>query len=239
MPDLKSFRALKDCDVPLPEPYNAAYPHPISAYASPGVNPAALAASGYEKVLQDLLSNNPNRLKGGILASASRDDILPPALTMILSPGEGNGIPERLWTRFESIGAARLPVGIAAASPYARIEPATGDVVAIPPRFAATEHALWDAVGQVEPVTLSDTSRRHYSTHRYRRSSASELAAWRSELSGPQFIPPSNDSAWYKTEICCVWEDTGLCKYGATCQVSPLYNSPWLFSDRIVCPWLA
>jgi hypothetical protein len=218
MPDLKSFGTLQDSDIPLPEPYNAAYPHPISAYASPGVNPAALSASGYDKVLQELLENNRNQLKGGILAAASRTDILPPALTMVLSPGEGNGIPERLWTRFESIGGARLPIGVAAASPYARIEPADGLAASLPPRFAAAENATWDGFGQLTPP---DNGRKDYFIYNQRRNSASEIAAWRDELSGNRSsLQFQNDSAWFKTETCRVWEETGLCKYGSLCQVS-------------------
>ena len=221
MPDLKSSRTLSDKDIPLPQPYNLAYPHPISAYASPGVNPAVLVASGYDKVLQDLLCTNPNLLKGSILAAAPRDDILPPALTMVLSPGEGNGIPERLWTRFESIGGARLPVGIAAATPYARIEPATGDSTPRPPRFAAAEHAAWATLGQLTPP---QSQHKDYFPHGHRRSSASEIAAWINELSGQHTIDQTvRDSAWFKTEICCVWEDTGLCKYGSSCQVSSAF----------------
>ncbi|KAK1922438.1 hypothetical protein DB88DRAFT_541569, partial [Papiliotrema laurentii] len=151
MPDLNSLR---EYDMPLPTPYNAAYPHPISAYASPGVNQAALGVSGYDKILAHLLRNDPDKLKGTILAGAEREDILPPALTMILYPGEGNGIPERLWTRFESIGAARLQVGAANIAPYARVEPASGSLAYQPseaglrapvlgPRFAASQKQNW------------------------------------------------------------------------------------------------
>jgi hypothetical protein len=109
MPDLNSLR---EYDMPLPTPYNAAYPHPISAYASPGVNQAALGVSGYDKILAHLLRNDPDKLKGTILAGAEREDILPPALTMILYPGEGNGGPKSLgdtvsFTRVQDHGECR------------------------------------------------------------------------------------------------------------------------------------
>lgn len=210
MPELKS---LDDADIPLPKPYNAAYPHPISAYASPGVNQAALRISGYDKVLKQLLIEDPDHVKGAILASAA--DILPPALTMILNPGEGNGIPERLWTRFESIGGARLPVGAATPGPYARVEPAAGDpfspyIDPVPPRFANK---------QPNHIPPPDRSGKNYFEFP-RQTPINDINAWRSELSGANDLAVHPGSPWFKTEICPIWEDTGLCKYGKDCQVS-------------------
>ena len=80
----------------VPEPYNPAYPHPITAYASPGVNPDTVRASGYDKVLYDLLRTQPDLVKGTILASSDRD-VSAPALMIPTQPGEGCGIPERLF----------------------------------------------------------------------------------------------------------------------------------------------
>ena len=99
-------------DLPLPRSYNAAYPHPLTAYASPGVNPATVQMSGYDAALVNLYLNDPVALKGTILAEGiGGEELLPPALTVLIEPGEGNGIPERLWSKFESYGAARVPVG--------------------------------------------------------------------------------------------------------------------------------
>ena len=108
-----------DEDVPLPEPYNPAYPHPLTAYASPGTNPATVHRSGYDKILIQLLRTDPNKVKGSILAWSAYEDVPVPSLALPRE-GEGNGIPERLWSRFESFGVARLPLGIAGVSPYSR-----------------------------------------------------------------------------------------------------------------------
>ena len=247
MPELKS---LDDADIPLPEPYNAAYPHPISAYASLGVNPAALYISGYDKILRKLLIEDRDKLKGGILASAVREDVLPPALTMIFTPGEGNGIPERLWTRFESIGGARLPVGAATPGPYARVEPAVGhpdpfspyiEVDVVPPRFATLHAYKWQHHGQLTPPERH--GRDYFEFPMTRRNSTNDINTWRNELSGTKTwpIPPRGalptetksassmhfESHWFKTEMCPIWEDTGLCKYGKSCQVRSAKASPW------------
>ena len=109
-----------DEDVPLPEPYNTAYPHPLTAYASRGVNPATVRASGYDQALKYLIYNDPDKVKGSILASSDCQDVVVPALALHSNEGDGNGIPERLWAKFESFGAARLPVGSAGMSPFVR-----------------------------------------------------------------------------------------------------------------------
>ena len=127
-----------DADVPPPEPYNRAYPHPLSAYASLGVNEETRRVSGYDKALLELYNSDPEKLRGTILSEAGRDDLLPPALTMLIFPGEGNGIPERLWSRFESFGAARVPVG-SAGMPSAQ-NPNQGypqSAQVLPPRMAS------------------------------------------------------------------------------------------------------
>jgi hypothetical protein len=230
MPDLNSLR---EYDMPLPTPYNAAYPHPISAYASPGVNQAALGVSGYDKILAHLLRNDPDKLKGTILAGAEREDILPPALTMILYPGEGNGIPERLWTRFESIGAARLQVGAANIAPYARVEPASGSLAYQPseaglrapvlgPRFAASQKQNW-----VGSEVHDERERSNFHTLRPARwpTNPSDVGDFPHEVHpetrlGYRRLQSSlHEAPWYKREICPVWEDTGLCKNDKHCQV--------------------
>ena len=194
--------------------------HPISAYASPGVNPAALAMSGYESILDHLLKNDRDKLKGSILAGAGRGDILPPALTMVILPGEGNGIPERLWTRFESLGAARLQVGAANAGPFARVEPTSGSfaqtahhdaIHAMPPRFAAAHARMW-------PTELAFTD------NRFDQPSFDDIQSnfqqYRIQEDQSSASMSSENSPWYKTELCPVFEDTGLCKFGKACQVS-------------------
>ncbi|ORX38919.1 hypothetical protein BD324DRAFT_649018 [Kockovaella imperatae] len=125
-----------DGDIPLPEPYNSAYPHPLSAYASLGVNEETRKRSGYDQALWELFNTNPAKLRGTILSEAGRDDLLPPALTMLIFPGEGNGIPERLWSRFESFGAARVPVGVAG-MPQHGLSSATSNSGMLPPRLAS------------------------------------------------------------------------------------------------------
>ena len=140
-----------DADVPFPESYNPAYPHPLTAYASPGVNPATVRASGYAYVLDELLQSDPDKVKGSILASSDRDDVVVPSLAMHSSEGDGNGIPEKLWSQFESFGAARLPLGGAAASPFGK--PVRAMVPALAPRFAQPPSLAIDAYMSATPST--------------------------------------------------------------------------------------
>ena len=126
-----------DRDIPLPEPYNSAYPHPLTSYASPGVNPATVSASGYQKALIQLLEHDPSKAKGSILASSEHVNALPPALAFNTIEGEGNGIPEKFWSTFESSGAAHLPVGMAGVSPFAKQTRAS---TAMPPRFLQSDN---------------------------------------------------------------------------------------------------
>lgn len=144
-------------DLPSPEPYNAAYPHPLTAYASPGVNPAAVCSSGYGAILMHLLDTDPDKVKGSILTTCGRENASVPSL-VIPSPGEGNGIPERLFKRFESFGAARLPIGIAGISPWVR-SATTGDQPSVvAPRFTSdretASHYLAHSPGQFPSVRI-------------------------------------------------------------------------------------
>lgn len=90
--------AYTDADIPLPTPYNAAFPHPLTAYVSPGVNMTGKVRSEWRDKLQDMLALDPSLVKGSILASS---DTLPPALTVPMFDGEGCAIPERLWCHIE------------------------------------------------------------------------------------------------------------------------------------------
>lgn len=216
---IPNLKTLQQSDYPPPEPYNAAFPHPISAYASPGVNVHSLAASGYLELLEDLVKNDPAKLKGSILASASeKEDLWPPALDMVLAGDDGCGIPERLFVQFDSLGAARISVGTPTPAPYARIKPLSGS-----PPLARSNMDGQATLGhsQDEFVVSHFTSRRpsFSDQHAWRRDSQvrpySPLPVDRREID-----PRGGLSSEFKTELCPVWEDTGICKYGKSCQVS-------------------
>lgn len=231
--------AYADTDIPLPEPYNAAYPHPLTAYASPGVNPATVRVSGYGKALAQLIRTDPEKVLGAILASSKHKDIVVPALALHTTIGDGNGIPERLWERFDSLGAARLPVGVAGVSPFAQSAP----------RFLqALSHCPDRNPGAAADCRVSDTpytlgqprNLETYAQHRMRHAlSANDLDGrasafhptirWYSDettptesnfaSSGEQGQQHIDSTPFFKTDICVSWEAHGLCRYGMQCQV--------------------
>ncbi|ORY29157.1 hypothetical protein BCR39DRAFT_505642 [Naematelia encephala] len=242
LPATKAFSLLPppytDADIPLPRPYNAAYPHPLTAYASPGVNPASVYHSGYGIALMRLIEADPHLIKGGILAASERVDIAVPSLTLCLAEGEGNGIPERLWSRFESFGAARLPIGLPASPAYPRTTPGR----TLPPRFSMTADTLpttWTTsspsqygayTSQPDVYNVAIDNSGDCSAHELRHAS-SAIEMHREALTAQYFARsrsetalPSMDhhhggsSPWHKTELCRGWIETGGCRYGAGCQ---------------------
>lgn len=85
--------------MPLPKPYNSAYPHPIGVYASAHVNPAAVKTSGFDTLLAHVAQDDPS-----VLAAAQID----PAVLAPLKPleeGNENASPAILAILHE---AARL-----------------------------------------------------------------------------------------------------------------------------------
>lgn len=242
-----------DDEVPLPKPYNAEYPHPISSYASHGCNAYVRRTSGYDLILQHLIDHDPDQLKGSILASANRDDIFPPSLTMLVEAGEGCSIPERLWTRFESFGAARVPVGIGASASYA---PSLTSQLPTPSTPSTSYSTPFRPAAHVDhtPATQYHSSSSHDSWHtpsvppRFARSLSQSSSTTSLRQVGTASTCPSpspftrevdsytyplksvydewsslkkgsDPSPFFKTEMCQIWEDTGLCKYGTSCQV--------------------
>ncbi|KAK8843452.1 hypothetical protein IAR55_007109 [Kwoniella newhampshirensis] len=114
-----------DEDIPEPEPYNKAYPHPLTAYASPGVNPATVKRSGYDRLLAKMVSEDIESALGYILYEAGFDCLANSVYLFLFEKGQGNGIPEKMWSQLESNNNAKLPVGLAGVSPFA-----------CPPRFS-------------------------------------------------------------------------------------------------------
>ena len=86
-----------DADIDVPRPYNAAFPHPLTAYVSPAVNMTGRVRQQWREKLQDMLDLDRSLVQGSILASS---DTLPPALTVPMFD-EGCAIPERLWSHIE------------------------------------------------------------------------------------------------------------------------------------------
>jgi hypothetical protein len=229
LPPTKKFSLHKpewaDSPAPLPEPYNPAYPHPLTAYASPGVNPHTVLDSGYHIVLEEMLKYNPDKVKGSILASSDRN-VSAPALMIPREPGAGWGSPERLWGRFESLGAARLPVGVNGVSPFAPrfvatpgLDPMTDILSPVPShprgedvatylaaqslRHAASASQL-SSIGAPRPALL----RRH----------SAELEAF-SALSAPRappIIQPMQGSRFHKTELCPWFGEAGCASTART-----------------------
>jgi hypothetical protein len=95
-----------------PRAYNPEYPHPLSVYASPAVNPAAVARSGYAPLLADLIESDERALKGSILADCGKD-VTAPALMLDSHPDsrEGCGIPEKYWLKLSQWAAVKVPLG--------------------------------------------------------------------------------------------------------------------------------
>ncbi|KAL7421482.1 hypothetical protein Q5752_004369 [Cryptotrichosporon argae] len=142
-----------DADVPLPEPYNAGFPHPVTAYTSPGVNPHAVERSGYLPLLYDLMEKDPKAMTGTLIAELGRDDLTAPALTLEPGSKDGCGIPEKLWLRLSTWAGVKIPIGTVipfARSPYPRPSPS------LAPRFMSHSPSLpIDAIFPHTPSTGS------------------------------------------------------------------------------------
>ncbi|GMK59307.1 hypothetical protein CspeluHIS016_0703220 [Cutaneotrichosporon spelunceum] len=95
----------------LPEAYNADYPHPLTVYASPGVNAATVVVSGYGPLLRELQETNPRAAMGGILADCGNDHMTAPALLLTHGSKDGCGIPEKLWLQLSSCAGVKVPIG--------------------------------------------------------------------------------------------------------------------------------
>jgi hypothetical protein len=219
-----------DDDVPLPEAYNDAYPHPLTAYASPGVNPMMIRLAGYDKALDALLRNEPAKALGSILDDGTRKDVCVPSLSTLIVTGQGNGIPERLWELFANTG---LPVGNHGVSPYAQGVHAPSNRN-IPPRFMGRSGSLPETPADLNipdyfaqmPLRRSISSD-HGSDFNFgdgrppiRRLSEYDIAASMAKAS-------FGGVPFYKTELCPSW-DSGDCRYGDQCQVSRLLPRPRL-----------
>jgi hypothetical protein len=212
-----------DDDVPLPQAYNDAYPHPLTAYASKGVNPAVVQLSGYGKALEHMLRHEPDKARGTILSQGSGDAGCVPSLSLGVTPGGGNAVPEKLWSRFESVGAVRLPVGVAGVSPYAGglRKDSLHAARTVPPRFAPRE-----SIPSTPPATImgDDYFARLSPRHSGPRDEGyvvygdDETSRRFSEYESIVEKPLTNDSPFYKTEMCAGF-DAGVCKYGKACQV--------------------
>lgn len=115
-----------DEDIPPPESYNDAYPHPLTSYASPGVNPNTVIQSGYDVDLANLMQTDRSKALGTILATCDRPGITAPTLAKHLRSHipDGNGIPG-----FDNEGAARAalgPIGAAMCRGDERLNELTG-----------------------------------------------------------------------------------------------------------------
>lgn len=270
-----------DADIPAPTPYNDAYPHPLTSYASPGVNASTVKLSGYDIELAKLMHTDRAKALGTILANSDRPGITAPTLARHLRSyiPDGNGIPG-----FDNEGAARAalgPVGAAICRGDERLSELTGGGTGgsgiqpvftpalnhMPPRLAAqarAESRVRDAHSlsmssaselSYRPLTPPTSPRRMYSTIEYpasreeyfdmahpaplrRASVASDLQAGHpshrlpSEYFRPRayaIVSPANEgprppspTSYHKTELCPAYQETGQCKYGKACQVSPL-----------------
>lgn len=104
-------------ELSLPRPYNADYPHPLTIYASPAVNPATVAASGYAPLLRKL-KEKPEEMMGNILAECGKPNVTALGLTLDRDSKDGCGIPEKYWLRLSSWDGVKVPLG--AVVPFAR-----------------------------------------------------------------------------------------------------------------------
>lgn len=104
-------------ELSLPRQYNTDYPHPLTVYASPAVNPASVAASGYAPLLE-ALQERPHEMMGHILAECGKPDVTALGLTLDRDSKDGCGIPEKYWLRLSSWDGVKVPLG--AVVPYAR-----------------------------------------------------------------------------------------------------------------------
>jgi hypothetical protein len=90
-----------------PRAYNAEYPHPLSVYASPAVNPATVRDSGYLPLLAEL----DRRSRLGSIISDCGKDISAPGLMLEPNSKEGCGIPEQYWLRLSAWAGVKVPLG--------------------------------------------------------------------------------------------------------------------------------
>ncbi|WWC73266.1 uncharacterized protein I206_107232 [Kwoniella pini CBS 10737] len=224
-----------DDDIPLPQPYNTEYPHPLTAYASPQVNPNVVKKSGYGQLLQLLVQNNLPLTLGSRLYNAGFRDLESSVYLMFsFGASQGNGIPEALWSKLENsttTNSSRLPVGIAGVSPFARPSATVGEV---PPRFAQAQAAM--QYGMLTPPE-STFDHDYFSKYTPPRSDpdydptprpspefyrsirhASSTGHIGSPLQNWESHNRNGTSPFYKTELCAIWQQVGTCNYGTNCQ---------------------
>ncbi|WVQ64163.1 uncharacterized protein L199_002325 [Kwoniella botswanensis] len=141
-----------DEDIPIPQPYNTEYPHPITAYASPRVNPETVKRSGYGQLLKTLVEQDLPLTLGSRLYDAGFRDLDSSVYLLFSFEGsQGNGIPESLWSKLENVTSSRLPVGSNGVSPFARSTTATSNAVEMPPRFAQLSNQAAIEFGMLTP----------------------------------------------------------------------------------------
>ncbi|OCF72460.1 hypothetical protein I204_06839 [Kwoniella mangroviensis CBS 8886] len=141
-----------DEDIPIPQPYNTEYPHPITAYASPRVNHETVKRSGYGQLLKALVEQDLPLTLGSRLYDAGFRDLDSSVYLLFSFEGsQGNGIPESLWSKLENVTSSRLPVGSNGVSPFARSTTATSNAVEIPPRFAQLNNQAAIEFGMLTP----------------------------------------------------------------------------------------
>ncbi|WWC91367.1 uncharacterized protein L201_006310 [Kwoniella dendrophila CBS 6074] len=237
-----------DEDIPVPQPYNIEYPHPITAYASPRVNPETVRRSGYDRLLKHLVREDLPLVLGTRLYDAGFRDLDSSVYLLFSFDGsQGNGIPESLWSKLENVTSSKLPVGTAGISPFAR-STTVSMAPQMPPRFAqlsnqttrdhdtSTSHSNTHDAGYFSRPMF--TRQNHYdetpapslSYHPIRHASSkhqlSSVAARPTADSHADLIKSINTnrklddgcSPFYKTEICSIWSQSGTCKYGNRCQ---------------------
>ncbi|ODN74787.1 hypothetical protein L202_07106 [Cryptococcus amylolentus CBS 6039] len=201
-----------DADLPLPKPYNANYPHPITAYASPGTNPEAVRCSGYGEILDKMVKNDIRLALGDILYEAGFRDLDNSVYLLFSyeSTGQGNGIPESLWSKFENVNNVRLPTAAAVTASVASAalqEQQHYRQPALPPRFSRQSLSASSDESHLETPFESYRQRPVVPAPPHSHSQAHHQSDVREEM-----------DAW-KTEICVAWETSGgYCKYGAGCQ---------------------
>ncbi|WVW79071.1 hypothetical protein I302_101034 [Kwoniella bestiolae CBS 10118] len=143
-----------DDDISTPQPYNKEYPHPITAYASPRVNPETIKRSGYGRILRSLVEQDLPLTLGSRLYDAGFRDLDSSVYLLFSFEGsQGNGIPESLWSKLENVTSSRLPVGANGVSPYAHstTSTATASSVEMPPRFAQLKNQAAMEYGMLTP----------------------------------------------------------------------------------------
>ncbi|ODN91402.1 hypothetical protein L198_05916 [Cryptococcus wingfieldii CBS 7118] len=201
-----------DADLPLPKPYNVNYPHPITAYASPCANPEAVRCSGYGEILDKMIKNDIRLALGDILYEAGFRDLDNSVYLLFSyeSTGQGNGIPESLWSKFENVNNVRLPTAAAVTASVASAalqEQQHYRQPSLPPRFSrqslsasSDESYLETPVKSYGPRPVEPAPPHSHSQTHHQSDLREEINAW-------------------KTEICVAWETSGgYCKYGAGCQ---------------------